>query len=366
MKKVLHYVTAMNRGGEETFIMNVYRQIDKSKVQFGFLYTADDLGAYSSEIFDLGGNAYHVSLNKIRGKFKQIDNYIILKKKLKTLSKDYDFFHIHTQHAMDAYLSSLAAKNAGFQKVIVHSHNSSTIYSIKMHRLFKRLLHTLNITRFACGVEAGKWMYGNDKFTVVNNGIDLNKFVFNSEKRKEIRSKFRWNGKKVIGHVGRFNKQKNHQFLVRAFREYAFTNPDAVLVLVGVGELEDQIKDLVHRLKLDNQVQFLGARSDVNELYQGMDLFVLPSLFEGLPVVLVEVQAADLPCIISDSITKEICILPNLSRLSLEEGAVNWGKKFQEIIEKKISRTSTYTELTKAGYNIVGVANKLQKFYLDS
>lgn len=365
MKKVLHYVSSMNRGGEETFIMNVFRNIDRNKVNFGFLYTDNNIGAYGSEIKKLGGKVYPVRLNRIKGKIKQLDNFFLLREKLKSLSYEYDYFQIHTQHAMDAYLSSLAAFSAGFHNVIVHSHNTSTVYNIKTHQFFKRMLHTLKITRFACGIDAGKWMFGNDKFEVINNGIELANFKFNSEIRKKVRMQMHWQNEEIIGTVGRLNVQKNQQFLIQAFKEYSLINSKARLVLIGVGELEKKLKKLVSNLGLEDKVYLLGARSDVNELYQGMDIFALPSLFEGLPVVLVEAQAADIPCVISNKITKEISILPNVYSLPIDRGTKIWSNEFDKILKEHDIRKDTSKILSQYGYNINNVAQKLQAFYLN-
>ena len=368
MKNILHYVSSMNRGGEETFIMNIFRNIDRRKVNFGFLYTAKTIGAYGPEISKLGGKYYHVQLDKnnLKG-LKQISNYFILKRKLKSLANQYDYFHVHTQHAMDAYLSALAAYRAGFKRVIIHSHNASTLYHKRAHYFFRKtLLHKSKVIRFACGYEAGEWMFGKDDFTVIHNGVDLSKFRFNLEKRKEIRNRLNWSGKHIIANVGRFDIQKNHLFLIKSFYEYSKMDKKAVLVLIGTGELEKKIKEEVYKLNISDRVQFLGARSDVNELYQGIDLFVLPSLFEGLPVVLIEAQAADLPCIISDNITNEVDILSTTHRLPLKLGEKKWALEYKKFFEHIPRRIDTTKELSKAGYVSSDIALKLQNFYLNN
>ena len=367
MEKVLHYVSSMDRGGEETFIMNVFRDIDRQRVNFGFLYTAPQIGAYGPEIDKLGGKIHHLKLNRLNNKMlKHIDNYVLLKNKLKQLSSKYDYFHIHTQHAMDAYISSLAAYHAGFdiKKIIVHSHNSSTIYNVMTHRLFKKMLHRLSITRFACGNDAGQWMFGADEFTIIHNGIDLSKFYFRSNIRKEVRKELGWTDKHVIGNIGRFNVQKNQLFLIKTFYEYSKIDKNALLVLIGSGELKDQLIQLREKLNLRNRVQILDSRSDVNRIYQGLDLFVLPSLFEGLPVVLVEAQTSDLPCIISDNITDEIDLLPTIHRLSLRDELNLWSMTYKKILYGRFSRNDTRNVISKAGYDIRDVAKYLQDFYL--
>lgn len=365
MKKVLHYVTLMNRAGEETFIMNVFRNIDRNKVMFDFLVTGEGKGDFDDEINSLGGRIYHIKLNRLSGKIKQLDNVFILKKKLANFDGEYEYFHIHTQHAMDAYLSALAAKMAGIKHVIIHSHNSSTIYSTRVHNLFKILLDKLNITRFACGIDAGKWMFKSKKFKIVRNGIDLDKFLYSEKTRHLIREKMNWQNKFVIGHIGRFNKQKNHDFLIDVFYELQKYNKKALLVLIGAGELQENIIQKAKKLGLDDKVEFLGVRDDVNELYQGLDLFAFPSLFEGLPVVLVETQAADLPSVISNTITEEIVLNDNVYQLSLDAGPKAWADKIEQFYLQDRIRANNEKNMTDAGYNIKLVAKELENFYLE-
>lgn len=362
MQKILHYVSIMNRAGEETFLMNVFRKIDREKVQFDFLCTSNKKGNYDAEIKQLGGHIYYVNL--LQGSKKQLSNFFILKNRLKALVKTHSCFEIHTQHAMDAFLSSVAAKQAGFKKVIVHSHNSSTIYNIYTHKIFRILLKELKITRFACSQEAGHWMFGGKAFSVIKNGIDLNQFRFNVSVRKKVRKEMNWENKFIVGHVGRFNEQKNHIFLLNSFYLFQKTVPDSLLVLIGEGELKNRIQQDAQKLGIQSKIQFLGVREDVNNLYQGMDLFAFPSLFEGLPVVLVEVQAAGLPAVISDSITKEIDINNNLIRLSINDTENKWAVTFRKIARKKLVRISNIRKLKEAGYDIKDVAKGLQDFYL--
>lgn len=353
----------MNRAGEETFIMNVFRNIDREKIMFDFLVTGQGEGDYDNEIKKLGGNIYHVKLNRINGKLKHLDNIYVLSKKLKSLKNNYDYFHIHTQHAMDAYTSTIAAKMAGITNVVVHSHNSRTEYSVKVHALFKFLLGFEKITRFACGSDAGIWMFGKKKFTIINNGIDLTEFKFNEDRRKTIRKKMGWDGKFVVGHVGRFSLQKNHEYLLNVFKEYKSLNSDARLVLVGDGELREKIEMQVVKLNLEKYVQFLGKRSDMADLYQGFDVFAFPSLFEGLPVVLIETQTSDLPAIISNSITNEVIINKNIYNLSLSNNEGEWVSFLDKIASENASRQDRTRDIALSGYDIKDVAQKLAMFY---
>ncbi|MEY8735981.1 glycosyltransferase [Lactobacillus sp. AN1001] len=361
MKKVLHYVSKMDRAGQETFIMNVFRHINRDKVKFDFLCTVPGVGDYDSEIRELGGKIRHIKLNRINNKFKHIDNVFLLYFYLRKYRNEYDVFQIHTQHAMDAFFSSVAAKLAGIHKVVVHSHNTYTLYNVPLHRMFKFFLNYLPIDRFACSRAAGKWMFGKSKFQIINNGIELSKFKFDTCARDVVREKMGWRENFVIGHVGRFNGQKNHQFLVETFEKLNESVPNLKLVLIGKGEEEEKIKNEVNEFNLEN-VEFLGTREDIADLYQGMDLFLFPSLFEGLPVVLVEAQANTLPCVISDRITSEICINSNIYRLPIDS-AKRWSEFIVDnLLDGRADDISN--NLEDAGYSIQRVSSKLERYYL--
>lgn len=364
MVKVLHFVSKMDRAGQETFLMNVFRNINKDKVQFGFLCTLNTPGDYDKEINDLGGELHYEPIKKA-GHFKIIKNQFILIKTLRTLVSKYQVFEIHTQHAMDAVLSAIAAKIAGFHTVIIHSHNSSSLYHPKLHLIFKHFLRLLNVQRFACSNSAGKWMFGNSSFLIIKNGINLNDFIFSQNLRKKVREEMKWQGKTVIGHIGRFNSQKNQEFLIKIFNKYYLQNKNARLILIGAGENEDKIKKQVEKLNLQKQVSFLGIRTDVGDLYQGMDAFVFPSLFEGLPVVLVEAQAASLPCLVSDSVTNEIKITNKIIFKELNASSDEWANALKSTLSSFQTRINETDNINKAGYNIKKVSKKLESLYLS-
>lgn len=361
--KVLHYVSVMNRGGQETFLMNLFRNIDREKVSFDFLCTQEEQGDFDREIEMLGGRIFHIRLNRIPGKGKQIDNAYLLYSYLKRVRNQYEAFHIHTQHAMDGFLSAGAAKAAGIRKVIVHSHNTDTLFHRKAHFVFRPLLGLLPIHRFACSELAGRWMFGKSRFRVVPNGIEADSFSFDEAVRACVRSQQKWEGKYVIGHVGRFNFQKNHRFLLDFFAEFHKTCPGCMLALVGVGELQEEIRQSVEERGLGECVQFLGVRSDVARLYQGMDVFVLPSHFEGLPVTLVEAQAAGLPCLVSDCITEEIKLTELVDMFSLDCSAQQWARELLRIKSRPEPRKSRKNEISGAGYDMKQAASALEEFY---
>lgn len=362
--KVLHYVSKMDLAGQETFIMNVFRNIDTKKVSFDFLCTQQGKGDYDDEILKMGGQVRHIKLNRIKSCLKQIDNTILLYKYLKKYGCEYRVFHIHTQHAMDAFLSSLAAKCANIEIVVVHSHNTSTVYSVKLHNIFRYLLKKIDIYRFACSHAAGEWMFEKDDFKIICNGVDINRFKYDTIVRDNTRKELFINDKFVIGHIGRFNSQKNHKKIIEIFYEYQKENPNTVLILFGRGELEIELINQVRLLGIIDKVKFAGTCSDVEKYYNAMDLFLFPSLFEGLPVVLVEAQVSGLKCVISNTITKEIDITDNIYRIDINENSIELANELIEVIENEKLRYTDIDTIRKSGYDIKLVAKELEHFYI--
>lgn len=362
---VLHYVAVMNRAGEETFIMNVFRKIDRQNVMFDFLCSLEQRGEYEDEIKSLGGTIYHFSEKKIVP-ITTIDSFIKLLKFLKDHNGEFAAFHIHTQHAMNGFLDAMAAKIAGIPKVIVHSHSTNTLYHLKAHKLFRPLLNKAKIARFACSKEAGKWLYGErGNFRIIKNGIDTNQFTYLEDIRNRVRMENGWSNNKIVGHVGSLTYPKNHLFLLEIFRELIKLDNSVQLVLVGKGEYERQIIKYVSDNGISEYVTLMGVRQNINELCQGMDIMIFPSRYEGLPVTLVEAQAAALPCLISDVISKEIDLTDYIHRASLDLSAAEWAKIAKNILDVNYARRNTSTEIRKAGYDIEKTAKALQKFYMD-
>lgn len=365
-KRILHSVAIMNRAGEETFLMNVFRNINREKVLFDFLCCLTEKGDYDDEIVALGGKVITYQLSEKKSSFKRLNNCFRLYKTLKKIGANYNVFHIHTQHAMDAFLDALVAKLAGIPHVVVHSHSNNTLYHIKAHKMFRPLLRRLPITRFACSVSAGMWLFGKrESFQTICNGIDVKRYGFDPEVRKKNREKFGWTDYSVIGHVGSFTYPKNHEFIIRIFKELHLLNPKTRLVLVGEGELQREVREQVEKLELNDFVQFMGVRGDIDVLNQCFDLVLFPSRYEGLGIVLMEAQCTGVPCLISDTIIDEVNITPKVSKLSLEDSAHVWAEKCVELLNDSDERSSFSEALTKSGYNIVNVARQLEHFYLN-
>lgn len=362
MKRVLVFGMSENLGGVETVIMNYYRFIDKNKLQFDFLYNTVDI-AYKDEIKKMGGKLFKItprSENLIQYR-KDIDSFF------KNHSKDYDCMWVNL-----CILTNIDwmiyAKKYGIKNVILHSHNSKS-----MGNLFRKILHYLNKIRiksfcddyWACSESAGKWFFGSKiDYKIINNCIIPENFAFNSKERISARNELNISDSDfVVGHIGRFHFQKNHEFLIEIFNEISKIKENSKLILIGTGEDENKIRNLVKEKKLCENVLFLGLRKDINKLYQSMDVFLLPSLFEGLPLVLVEAQANGLPVFVSrESVTDSVKMSVNLSYISLNKNAKYWADL---ICSSDLSRKDNYMLIKKAGFDIKTEAKKLEEYFLQ-
>lgn len=364
MERVLQIGMTDNWGGIESYIINYYRNIDKNKVQFDFINIYPNDLCFQNEIEELGGKIY-----KVPSYYKHPFAYMKQVKKIIKENK-YEIVHCNMNSAVFLF-PIIAAKLAKTKVIIAHSHNSSSDKGFLkdfIHAVNKRFIPLFANTYFACSNKAGKWFYSkkvlkSTRYCVINNAIDSKKYLFNEEIRKIKRKELNINDSTVVlGHVGRFNKQKNHEFLIEIFNEYNKKNNDSVLLLVGIGPLQEKIKNQVSDLNLNEKVIFLNQRKDVNELLQAMDIFMLPSLYEGLPLVGVEAQSSGIPCVLSDTITEELKILDDkVFYVGLNDNLEDWV----EIIDKctKIKRINEYENIVKAGYDIEISTKKLIALY---
>lgn len=359
--RVLQVVTHMNRGGLETMLMNYYRNIDRTKVQFDFLThrPENEKKDYDDEIRSLGGKIYHMPvLNPFsRNYMKSLDAFF-------KEHKEYKIVHSHLD-CLSAYPLKIAKKN-GVPVRIAHSHNTSQEKNLKylIKDYSKKQIPKYATHLFACGREAGEWMFGNHKFQIMNNAIDAKKFVYNEEVRKQKRQELGLDGKFVVGHVGRFNLQKNHEFLIEIFKELSIKEQDAVLLLVGNGELQDKIKEKVEKMGLEKRVIFYGISERIYEILQVMDSFVFPSLFEGLGIALVEAQAAGIQSFASkDVIPQEAKVTKLCHFISLDKSPKEWSEHILEM--KNSKKINTYFDIKKQGYDIEENVRKLEEFYLN-
>lgn len=359
MIKVLHVFGIMDRGGAETIIMNYYRHIDRSKVQFDFLVLRSKIGAYEKEIENLGGKVYRIpSLFNFISHIRAIKLFF-------SKNNHYNIVHSHIGE-LGLYIYR-AAKNAGVKTIIAHAHKASCVKNYKWPlRIVLRTLMNKYIThRMTCGHDAAKWLFTtkSKQALMLNNAINAKSFAFNSETRKEVRNSMGWEDKFVIGDVARFSTPKNHSRLLSILKEVLTKEPTSLLVLVGdkTGLYKDVHRN-VEEMGLSHAVQFLGAQSDIPRLLQGMDVYCSPSLYEGLSVSMVEAQAAGLRVVTSDRVPEQIAIIPELlSFIPLSADDITWTNA----LLSPYKRANTFDKIVTAGFDIHANAAWLQDFYLD-
>jgi len=361
--RVLHVAVNMNRGGAETLVMNIYRNINRSNIQFDFLTCKP--GDFDDEIKELGGKIHRIPYISDVGHF----NYIQELRQFFTANSHYKIIHSHLDKMSGIVLRE--AKKAGIPVRVSHSHNTRSEGGAAA-RTYKWLvgnfISTNATTFFACSNDAAKWLFNkkSNNTVILKNGIEYDKFIYSEAIRKQVRLELNLEDNDyVLGHVGRFNKQKNHPFLIDLFAEFIKLNKNAVLLLVGDGEERGPIEKKIRNLHLEKNVRFLGLRKDIEIILQGMDLFVFPSLHEGLPVSLIEAQGAGLPCIISDRISNEVDLGMNLIEYAPLEDMGMWIKKIQKAVSKKTPRIPEYDSLISSGYDIRDTAKKMESFYLS-
>lgn len=369
--RVLQVVNSMGMGGAENFIMNVYRKIDRSKVQFDFAVHITGVGFFDKEILQLGGRIFHFE------KFRGI-NLVSYRKQWQTFLDNHpEIVGVHGHMGSSAAIYLGVAKKYGLF-TIAHSHNASRDSLLTPKKLawkfFSYPTRYVAENRFACGYEAGISRYGR-RFDdadfcnrIVNNGIDIDHFRFNNLTRKKIRQEFKVEDNCfVIGHVGRFTELKNHNYILEIFSALKKIRPNSELWLVGDGELRKTIEDKISILGLEDSVRLLGIREDVNELFMAFDSFIMPSIAEGLPVSMIEAQASGLPEFVSETIDHNADITGNVHFLPIGMNMVE--KWTSEIINTKSifsNREYAADVVAHAGYSIKDIAAYLQKFYLET
>ncbi|MBT2642216.1 glycosyltransferase family 1 protein [Bacillus sp. ISL-41] len=360
--RVLHVVVNMNRGGAETLIMNLYRNLDRTKVQFDFLTCRE--GVFDVEIKELGGKVHRIPYINDVGHFE----YIRSLNQFFSNNQDYTIVHSHLNKMSGLVVR--AAKRNGVRYCISHSHNTGGEGSFlaKAYKWYSGLYIPSNSDfTFSCSEAAGKWLFGSKSkdAIILNNGIEPENFQYSSKVRMMKRKELGIGDQLVIGHVGRFTKQKNHKFLIEIFAELLNRRPDAILLLCGDGVLRKEIENRVDELNIRNSVKFLGVRSDIHQLLQAFDVFIFPSLHEGLPVTLIEAQSAGIPCLISKEITNEVDLGLELMKFLDLSNRDLWVQELKEFKVQKNKRIATRNRvLREKGYDIRKTAEWLQDFYL--
>lgn len=362
MIRVLHVFNIMNRGGAETMIMNYYRHIDRTKIQFDFIVHRQEEGAYDEEIEALGGKIYRLpEFNPLK--------IIQYKQAIRSVLNENEQYHIIHAHNCTTNMYELReAKKKNIPVRIAHSHLARREFD------FKTPFFTYNNLRinefcthkFACSKDAGKWHFRkkNKNLVIMNNAIDVEKYRFNKEIREQYREELGIRDKFVVGHVGRYNKSKNHSFIIEVFMQMLEENKLATLVLVGAKDGEyEKIKKIIKENNIEENVILTGMREDVHNLLQAFDAFIFPSIFEALPVTLIEAQATGLPCYVSDSITRDIAVTELVKFISLKQPPKEWASKI--LNDKRIKREDKSIDIVENQYDIKQNSRWLEEFYTN-
>lgn len=363
-KKIIHFSVANTKGGITQYVLNNWKHIDKEKFQFdvvtfgGKLDFQEELEREGCKVFYVKSRAEE-DLESFRSEISKI------------FLNGYDAVHLHTSYWKSFELEKLA-RQAEIPKIIVHSHNTAVFddngreEKEKQHyQLRDQLTVEIATDYWACSKAAAEWLYADkipkEKIHIVHNAIDVSIFTFDGTKRREIRQWLGWEDKLVIGHVGRFSYQKNHIFLIEVFKDVVKKNEEARLVLIGKGPLEEEIKALVERYNLTDKVYFAGARDDVHCWLEAIDLFVLPSRFEGLPIVAIEAQASGVKCLVSNTITKETAVTDHISFLPLDMSV--WTEEILSDDNGEKDRKKYAEQVMQAGYDINNYIRTLENLY---
>ena len=352
----------MDLGGAETLIMNIYRKIDRSKIQFDFLLHCPEESAFEKEIISLGGRIFRIPNYKVFNKLSY-DRH------LKCFLEEHPEYEIIHDHMIDSASETLRIAKMFGRKTIAHSHTAGVPFSIEelIRFCFRRNLWRIADYRFACSEEAGKWLYRNNAdFMILRNGIETVKYRFDEKTRRQKREELGIpQTARVIGTVGRLVKYKNQTRLLHIMKKLTEMKDPSLLLLVGAGPLEREIKEKAKALGVSDRIIMTGSRKDVCDLLMSMDIFVLPSLFEGLGIALVEAQASGLPCVFTDLIPEDVNLIPDLiHRVSLSDPDERWAKKI--IASRPLeNRENAYRLVAENGYDIMSSAKQLQEFYLS-
>ncbi|UYO99175.1 glycosyltransferase [Oceanotoga sp. DSM 15011] len=360
--RILHVLGALNRGGAESMVMNLYRNMDRSKIQFDFVIHTDEDCDFNNEIRDLGGKIF--SVPRYNGK-----NHFIYKKAWNDFfskHSEYRIVHGHMRSTASIYLK--IAKKYGLMTVS-HSHSTSSrgnFIEKKVKDIMQYPIRNIADYLFSCSDDSGKWLFGENvikrnNYKVIKNAIETDKYIFDENKRNFFRNSLDLKDKFVIGHVGSFTEPKNHDFLIDVFFEVLKKKSNSVLLLLGDGKLKNNILKKAENLNILNKIFFIGVVSNVYDYMQAMDVFVFPSLWEGLPVTVVEAQASGLPCIVSDNVTKEVFITPNIISESLMKGSEYWADKILSFWNHERKNMKKYVE--NSGFDIKDSVKELYDFY---
>lgn len=355
---------SLNRGGSETMVMNLYRNIDRSKIQFDFVVHRDEKGDYEDEILKLGGRIYRVPRYRVV-------NHFTYTKAWEKLLRDHPEWKIVHGHMYTIASIFLRESNKEKRITIAHSHSTSNGklgLSYIAKNIIEKPLRNIADYFIACSNEAGRWLFGDkvvtsNKYMILPNAIDVDKFIFDKDKRDRMRDLLDVDSKVVLGHVGRYNYQKNFPFLLDLVEKLIKINKNYIMLQVGDGknnhDLQNQIKDR----GLEENFKLLGVREDIPDIMQAMDVFIFPSINEGLGIVAIEAQASSLPCLLSDTIPSEVEVTNLVEYLPINKGIDMWVDKIVNLsIGERLNRSQ---EIKKSGYDINSTSRKITDYYYN-
>lgn len=362
--RVLQVFAQMNKGGAETMIMNIYRNIDRDKVQFDFVVHTLKRCDYDDEILALGGKLY--SVPRFRG--YNIFNYIFAWISIFQNHKEHVIVHGHVRSTAIIYI--LISKV--FHRItIIHSHSISSGKGVTamIKNILQYPIRFLSDYLVACSLTAGEWLFGKkvkmkDNFMIINNAIDVEKYIFNPEIRANKRQEFKIGDNLVIGHIGRFDYVKNHELIIEIFEEINRIQPKSILILIGDGKLKKQIENEARKSGINDKIIFTGIRNDVPELLMLMDVFLFPSIFEGFAIAVMEAQASGLPCIISDKIPNETRLSDLVEVIPLNAPKDVWVESVLRNNRATENRHNYYKKIVNKGYDIKENVKWIEQFYL--
>lgn len=358
MKKILIEGMSCMMGGLETFILTLYRNMDKEEYHFDFI-TYDESIPFEEELKSQGSTVF-----KVTARSKSVLQY---KKELDNIFEEngYDIFWSN-RTTLSSIQPFRAAKKYNVPVIICHSHQSKNMgstFTLIMHKLNQKQIRKYITKKAACSDVAAEWFFGNDKDVVVlKNSVDTDAYDYDLEKAEKLKKENNLEGKFVLGHIGRFAVEKNHKFLIEIFEKVLEKEKNAVLLLCGDGEERANIEELVKEKKLEDHVKFLGIRKDIIDILHMFDVLVFPSLFEGLPFVLVEAQAAGLYCVVSDQVSQESKLTDRMEFIGLNQDAEYWAERIMEY--KNISRTSSKEQMEASGFTISNLLEQIQELIL--
>lgn len=350
------------KNGITGVIMNILRTIDQRDLHFDLVCVNKPDDFYYEFFKSIGGNIYIIPRNVKKP-------YAYLRDLIKIIKKNnYEIIHAHGNSRTLA-LEMLAAKIGGCRIRIAHSHSTSCLYK-SMHYLLTPLFKLLCNERIACGPEAGKWLYGNSSFKIINNGINLEKFKYSRKSREKIRSIMSLSEKDfLIGHVGDFHTDnKNQVFLIEMMKSLHELDKRYKLILIGDGQLRMHLSEVVSEYGLSDYVMFTGSVDNVNEYMSAMDLFVLPSIFEGIPLTVIEAQGNGLDCVLSDTISTSVNLTNKVHYLSIHKGTYSWIdyiKNFKLNPNRENASDENCNMIRSAGFDLIEECNKLRQIYLE-